>query len=238
LDRVLDMGSLVKNYFSAQDRIRAGEIGNGLPANATPEQMTEWRKANDVPDVADKYNLALDQGLVLGDEDNRIMSKVYPMAHQHNVSNKAMSAIVNSFLAARAVEEEQISLNDNVDSQTTTAALKMAWKNDHPVNIQMISNLTALLPEAVRDPFMSARLPDGKAVFNSPEVLIWMADIARQLNPAGTVVPNANNPVQAIADEIASLETRMGADSAAWHKDTAAQQRYMSLINARERMKQ
>ncbi len=236
LDRILDMGSLIKSHFSAQDRIRAGEISNGLPANATPEQVTEWRKANDIPDAADKYNIALDKGLVLGEEDNRIMAKVFPVALQHNVSNKAMSAITSTFLAARIKEEEQILLNDDVDAKATTGMLKTAWGKDHPVNVQMVANLIALLPAAVQESFSNARMPDGKAVLNSPEVLVWMADIARQLNPAGTVVPNANNPTQAISDEIKALEARMGTPE--WFKDIAAQERYRALIDAQNRMKQ
>ena len=63
-----------------------------------------------------------------------------------------------------------------------------------------------------------------------------MADWARKLNPAATVVPNNANPMQAIESEIAGLEDKMGTDE--WFKDEAAQQRYRDLISARDNLKQ
>ena len=72
-------------------------------------------------------------------------------------------------------------------------------------------------------------------MFNSPEVLAWFNDVARKVNPAGTVVPNANNPVQAIDDEIKALESKMGMPE--WYKDTQSQERYRELVNARSNLK-
>ena len=65
--------------------------------------------------------------------------------------------------------------------------------------------------------------------------MVFFADIARKLNPAGTVVPNSNNPTQAISDEIAKLEGRMGEDE--WYKDQESQTRLQELYTAREAMK-
>ena len=235
LDRVMNMETLTKNYFEAQDKIRKGELSNGLPENPSDEQVAEWREANGVPEAPDKYELSLEEGLVLGDEDNRILEGVFKAAHGENISASAMSALTNAMLAGREVEAEAIEAQDGVDSQTTSRQLKDAWKGDYQTNLNMIQGLTAQLPEAIRAEFEGARLANGKAVFNSPEVMAFFADMARKVNPAGTVVPNSANPTQAISDEIAKLEGRMGDDG--WHKDTASQARIQQLYKARDEMK-
>ena len=115
------------------------------------------------------------------------------------------------------------------------AQVRSAWKGDYEVNKNLIvSTLINSLPEVVREDFAHATLADGRKVMNSPEMLIALADWARQMNPAATVVPNNANPMQAISNEIDELQARMGEDG--WHKDKAAQDRYMQLIEARDNL--
>lgn len=235
LERVSDFGVLTKNYLSAQDKIRSGEISNGLPENPTDEQMTEWREANGVPATAEDYQLALDEGLVLGESDERVMESVYEIAHANNVPAETLSAMTNAMLAGRQAEADARISQDGVDNQTTSRQLKDAWAGDFDTNLNMVKGLVNQLPETVKEMFESARMPDGKAVFNSPEIMVAMADWARKINPAATVVPNSANPMQAMNDEIASLEARMGTPE--WSKDKDAQNRYMSLIDAQSQMK-
>ena len=229
LDRVMNMETL------AQDKIRKGELSNGLPENPSDEQVAEWRDANGVPEAPDKYELSLDEGLVLGDEDNRILDGVFKAAHESNIPASAMSAMTNAMLAGREAESEAMEAQDGVDSQTTSRQLKDAWKGDYQANLNMVQGLVGQLPSSIRDEFAGARMADGKAMFNSPEVMVFFADMARKLNPAGTVVPNSANPTQAISDEIAKLEGRMGDTD--WHKDTASQARIQQLYKARDDMK-
>ena len=236
LERVLDIGSLTKNYFNAQDRIRTGEISSGLPDNPSDEQLSEWRVANNVPATPDAYDVALEDGLVMGDDDLRILEGVNQVAHALNVPSDTMSALANAMMKGRELEEESLGQQDGVQTQQAVQQLKTAWGQDFQTNINVVEGLIAQLPESIRDEFKQARLPDGRAVFNSPEMMVFFADTARKLNPAATVVPNSNNPTQAISDEIEKLESRMGDDE--WFRDAAAQTRLQELYTAREAMKQ
>jgi len=239
LNRMTDMPSVLKSYFEAQDKIRSGEISTGLPENPTDEQLADWRQANGVPAAADGYELSLSEGLVLGEEDKAIMDGVYAAAHGENISNQAMSAITDAFLKGREQELHQIEQQDGLDTQSATAALKDVWGPDYKTNINVINNLVNTLPESVREDFQNARLANGKGLFNSPEAMVFFADIARKLNPAATVV-NANdaNPVQTINDEISTLEKKMeeGIADGTWHKDKASNDRLMELYEARDKM--
>lgn len=234
LDRVSDFGVLAKNYLSAQDKIRSGEISNGLPEDPSDEQMAAYREANGIPQTPEEYSLSLEDGLVLGDGDEEVMSKIYELAHAENVSPEFISKITNEMLRSDQAKADAFVSQDGIDQQITGKQLKEAWGGDYTTNLNVVKGLINQLPANVKEQFESARMLDGKAVFNSPEMMIAMAEWARKINPSATVVPNSANPMQTMTDEIKALEDRMG--DAGWHKDTDAQARYQSLITAKEQM--
>lgn len=237
LDRHTDFGSFVKSAFNAQDKIRSGEISNGLPDNPSDEQLAAYREANGIPATAEDYSLTLDEGLVLGESDERVMKGVYDIAHKNNVSNDVVTQLTNAMLKGQEYERQALQQQDGLDKQTADRQLREAWGQDYETNEGLVKNLINGLPESVRDNFGSARLADGTAVFNSPEMMNFLAEAARAINPAATVVPPGNgNPTQAITSRIAELESRMGTDE--WYKDEAAQQELRNLYTAQEKMAQ
>jgi hypothetical protein len=232
--RVSDMKTFATNYFSAQDKIRSGQMSTGLPADATPEQLTEWRAANDVPAEAAGYDVVLDEGLVLGDIDKAILEPVYLAGHAGNVSKKVMGSMVNEFLRGRELEQQAVDQQDGIHTQQTQVALRTAWGADYQRNMNVVQGFINGLPETVRADFQSARLGDGRALFNSPEIMVYFADKQMQINPLATVMPGSDNPVQATADRIKTLEAQMRKDSVAWHKDKDAQNELMRLYSAQD----
>ena len=230
LERVSDMDGLVNNYFSAQDMIRKGELSNGLPENPTDDQLSQWREANGVPETFDKYETSVE----LSERDARVFGKVNEVAHGHNISSAAMDDITKAIVGGMEAEEQAVREEDGIHQQTTERQLKETWQGDYQTNINMVQGLLSTLPEEIREEFSSARLMDGRAVFNSPEIMVFFSDMARKLDPSGTVVPNSANPVQTINDEIAALEARMGEDN--WHKDLVANNRLVQLYEAQDKM--
>lgn len=236
LERVADPGTFLKNYVSAQDKIRSGQLSSGLPADPTPEQLTEWRAANDVPEEASAYNLQLPEGTVLGEEDKAILEPVLAAGHALNLSNKQASAMVASFLEAREAEIEGIGAMHLQDKQRCEQALAKVWgPGEMQVNRNILDGWLNGIPEAVREGFKNATLGDGRMLMNSPEMWLFMVNQAREMNPLGSVVPNSANPAQAVDDELADLKKRMGTPE--WYKDTAAQARYRELLQAKEKMR-
>lgn len=235
LERVSDMGVLGKNYLEAQAKIRAGEISNGLPENPTDDQMADYREAHGIPQTPEEYQLTLEDGLELGEGDEEVMKDVYQIAHANNVSPQVISDITNSMLKHEQAKVDARISQDGIDTQMSEKQLKEAWAGDFTTNLNMVKGLVNQLPATIKEQFESARMPDGKAVFNSPEMMVAMADWARKINPAATVVPNSNNPMQTMNDEISKLEGMMGTPE--WYKDIESQNRYQSLIEAREQMK-
>jgi len=234
LDRVSDIGVFTKNYLSAQEKIRAGEVSTGLPENPTDEQMSDYREANGIPQTPEDYSLTLEEGLVLGEGDEETLADVYKIAHKGDVKSEVMSDIVNSMLRSEQAKVDAMVSQDGIDQQMTQKQLKEAWGGDFTTNLNVVSGLINQLPESIKEQFESARMPDGKAVFNSPEMMVAMAEWARKINPSATVVPNSANPMQTMTDEIKALEGKMGTPE--WYKDLDSQKRYQDLVTAKERM--
>lgn len=237
LQRTPDLKTLATRFVDAQDQIRRGQIEPLQPPGegATAEQWVEYRERIGIPGEPAEYEQSLDAGLALGDEDKAILDRVFEAAHSNNVPAAAMSPMVSAFLQARESAIETEMTKQEQYRADATAALKSTWGGGFQQNVNMIKSvLIDSLPEALRESFEHAVLPDGRKVFNSPEVMVAMADWARRINPAATVVPNSGNPAKDMNSEIAELEGRMGDDD--WFKDNAAQQRYRDLISARAAM--
>ena len=237
LKRLTDFKTFANNYFEAQQKIRSGEITPLKPptAESSDEEVAAYRELMGVPEKADDYELTLDEGLVLSDDDNLVMSSVYEAAHSANIPPQAVSILANAMLKGREVEMQKMQGEQTRHREEATTVMREAWMGDYDTNINLIRNtILGALPEEMQDEFEHAMMPNGRKIFNSPEVMTLFADIARKVNPAATVVPSGSNPAQTIETEIAALEARMGTPE--WYKDTAAQKRYQDLIDAKASM--
>ena len=235
LERVPDFKTLTKNYFESQDKIREGIKPQGLAENATEEQIIEYREANNVPATSEEYAKGLDEGMVFGEMDERIFGAAYEVAHKHNIPSNVMNDLTNAVMSGRQAEEDQLLTQDGLDQQNFESMAREQWGGDYQTNINLAKNWLNMLPESVRDEVANARLSNGKALFNSPEFMTQIVANARVLNPAATVVPNSNNPTQAISDEIKKIEGMMGTDE--YDKDPQMQQRLRDLYDADAGMK-
>ena len=233
LERSNDPASFLKSAVSAQDMIRKGELSSGLPDNPSEEQLNDWRSANGVP-LEPSYELSLGDGVTLSESEQGIFDEVFKSAHAGNVNTDTMNQMAVSFKQAQQVQEDKRLAQDGIDSQQGVEVLKKAWGGEFDANMNRANARLNALPDAVRESLVGGRMGDGKGMMNSPEVLEWLSGMERQINPAGTVVPNAANPVQAIKDELASLKEKIGTEE--WFKDQDSQDRYQQLLEAQGRM--
>lgn len=226
-------------FFEQRELISKGQHKQGLPEKPTPEQIAEYREQNGIPSSPTDYKVLTGDagGLVLAEDDLRIMKGVAEVAHKHNITEIQLAELTNSMLAGRVAEQEAIMAQHGIDQQTCTRQIKDAWGSDHQTNLNVIRGLASTLPDSIRDNFLSAQLADGKMLFNSPEFMVWMADVARQLNPSATVVPNSSNPSQAISDEVKRIEETMRNDPDTYYRDQDMQTRYRQLIDTQDKMR-
>lgn len=237
LKRVTSIQQLAENYFNAQETIRQGKAkAETVPdEDSTDEEWAAYRAEKGIPETPEAYQLSLDEGLVLGPEDERVLSEVYPVAHELGVPTETVSKLANAMLKAQATQLHSMQVQQDEYRKEATSVLKDTWGPDYQSNITAVrSTLIDALPEAVRENFEHAVMADGRKLFNSPEVLVAMADWARAINPAASVVPNNANPMATIDSEIAALEEKMGTPE--WYNDQASQKRYQELVDAKTRL--
>jgi len=229
LNRHGDIGSLVKSFIAGQRQIRSGELSNGLPENPSAEQLSEWRTANSVPLNVDGYFA----DVAVGDNDKALFDSVGKAALENNVSKPALDAILGQVESQRQVQAQVQATRHTTDMQNSTQVLQETWGGELATNVNIVNNMISQLPESVRDGFSQATLADGSLLANSPEVLVWLADMGRKINPAATVVPNSNNPAQAMATEIQSIKDKMGTKS----YTAEDRKRYVQLIKTQSAFK-
>lgn len=223
---------------AAQDKIRSGEHKRPPGKDATPEQLAEWRKDHGIPESHDKYDLKFDSGLVVGKEDQPVVDEFLKRAHATNMSNDNVKATIEWYYDEVKRQADARQQQDVAQAKDTEDVLRQEWGGEYRGNLNMITSLLTQFPETVRDAIKAARLPDGRGLFNDPDVLRGFAAMAREVNPAATLVPGGSGDVQSIDTEIAKIEKVMTTNRRAYNKDEAMQARYRQLLEAREKLGQ
>tara|TARA_R110000850_G_scaffold269167_2_gene401016 strand:- start:11742 stop:12674 length:933 start_codon:yes stop_codon:yes gene_type:complete len=233
LERYKTPGDAANALREAQQKIREG-VADKLPENATDEQLAVYREQNGIPADASGYEITLSDGLVIGADDKPMVDTVLAAMHGANAPPESVNAAVNAYYTMQEQAYNDREVKDNADQSSTVAALKESWGNDYQANQNAVASLLNTVPEAVREELQSARMPNGDAIFNSPEVMEWMASVSRKTNPAATVMPNSNNPIKGMNDEIQHIEKLMKTNNAEYWGDSKMQDRYRELLGAQE----
>lgn len=146
-----------------------------------------------------------------------MLAPVFEYAHENNVSQDVLSGIVDKYMGSRDKLIADMEQQDNIDMQEFTRVAKENWGGDYQVNMNRAINRINMLPEAVRESFQNARMADGKALANSPEVMNWLVGMDREIMPMDPIPGGAEadmKSVQAVIDNVKKIfsEGREGSD--------------------------
>lgn len=230
-------GEMLKALNEAQTKIRSG-LAKTLPDEPTEEELKAYREENGIPEKVEDYKLELEEGLVIGDADKPIVDVYLEAMHQANATPSQINAGVNAYFkqqeAQIVAQEEQ----DNTDMHSMKQELREEWGDDnYRANKNAVTALLNQIPESVRDAFMNARLGDGTAVLNNPSMVMYLADLSRKTNPTATVVPNVDDPVSAINDELSEIQALIEKNDPKYWKSEKMRKRYGELLAAKENIK-
>ena len=238
LDRFSSPNAVLDSYLALRQKLDSGELKAtaSFPKDGATEDQAAWRKAHGVPERAEDYHSKFTEGLVIGDDDKPAIEEFLKSMHGVNASPDVVNSALNWYYDQQAkaltTQEEQ----DTDYLSKSEDVLRAEWGGEYRTNINMIRGLVDTVPESIRDAFCCARLGDGTALLNHPEMARWLNHIARTVNPVATVVPNAGaNVSSVIADEISAIEKVMKTDRKAYNDDGKMQQRLRDLYDARER---
>lgn len=241
LERLKRFGSpadMHKAYVSLATKVSAGELRSvtKLPENATAEQIAEYRKAHDVPEAPDKYDTKLDGGIVIGDMDKPIVDSFLKFAHENNIPQGEVKKNLQWFFQN---QQEQITQQIEQNQEARASAiesLKEEWGGEYKANMNGIRGLWDLLPKDSVSALLGGVTATGTMTGDDPTMLKMFNQIARLVNPAGTVVPGSTDPAKDITTEIESLNKQMADKNSDYWRKPELQQRYRDLVTARDRL--
>lgn len=240
LERFKSPKDIYQAYRSLEAKMSSGDVVQKLPEDATEEQISEYRKANGIPESAEGYLDALNSGVVIGDEDKELVNSFLESAHAKNAPPEVVGAALDWYYK---VQEDQAAAQAEADKQRREAAadeLRAEWGNEFRGNINSIKAFLDAAPVSddgtpLGDLLMGARLADGTPLGDSPAALRWLAKLANDENPAGFVAPGSGQgQIESIENEIKSIEAKMGTSE--YIKDEKMQARLRQLYEAQSKL--
>lgn len=227
-----------KAAFELRTKLDAAQLRAPLPENPTAEQLSEYRKANGVPENAADYTAKLPEGLVIGADEKPLIDEFVQTMHKHNLPTAVVHDLIATNAKLKEKQEAVLAELDATNARETKAALQKEWGGDYNANKNAIALLLDKSPD-IKEALSTARAADGTLLGEHPALSRWLANIARQVDPVSTIVPAGGTSNAASIDaEIAENQKMMRENRADWNRDTARQQRHMQLLDAQARLKQ
>ena len=242
LERFADPAAYAKHARELQAKLSSGKVANPPPAaDAPPEEIATWRKENGLPEAPTGYleKLALPNGLVLGEADKPIVGRFAERAHALNMPPEQFNGMVSQYYEMLDAQTAQVQESDHKHKIEAQDALNKEWGPEFRANINSVQSLLSQAPDDVKDRLFAGRTADGRIIGNDPSVLRWLAGLAREINPMGSLMPAGTSDVMKSGENRITEITKMMGDysSPYWKDGGKLQEEYRSLIEAREKMK-
>ena len=249
LDRFESPGALAKAYKELTARLSSGDLKATKPPpdNATPEQIAIWRAEQGLPQSAVAYveGLSLGDGTVMGESETALLASFADQAMKGRWTADQYNQAVGWYFDMQDQIAAQRDRADAAFKHEASAELMREWGHDYAANRNAIAQFfDQSFPDGLRDALLTARLPDGRVLANHPTFNKAILEVAKSINPSGTLLPNASGDgLSNVENRIAEIEGRYmraphGSDrwKSYWAGDSGArmQQEYRGLLATRE----
>ncbi len=238
LERYGSPKAAIDALFAAQTRISKGDLLPTLKENATPEEIADYRAAHGIPDSPAGYDLALPNGLVIGESDKPMVDEFLAAAHAQHMHPKLVQETLGWYFDK---QEQALAAQESRDTEARMACLDKLREDfgpEYKKEVKVAMAVLEMVPEDVRDNFLGGRLANGTLIGNDPSIIRWLNSLSRELNPLATVAPGSGtNAAQAVETELGNLRKMMGDHKSDYWKGPMAakhQARYKELIGAQQ----
>lgn len=235
LSRFQSPNDLFKSYRALEQKLSTGEVKAALPENATEEQVAEWRKGAGIPEEPTGYLENLPDGLIVGEADKPIVDAFLKDMHGKNAPPEAVHGALAWYY--REIEERQAALADEDKriAQATEDELRGEWGGEFRSNSNAIEMMLDAAPGGLGDLLRGARLGDGSPLMGNADAKRWLAHLANELNPTGTIVPGGTeNQIESLQARKLELENLMRTDRKAYN---ARRPEYMKIVETLDKLK-
>lgn len=236
LERFGAPNDILKSYLALEQKLSSGEVKASLPDKPTPEQLAAYRAENGIPEKPEGYfEKALPEGLVVGEDEKPLFEDFFKAVHGKNWTPAQARDALEWYKRFQDQQQTAVLEADRAYKAEAEDALRAEWGAEFRANLNSIHALLDTAPAGVKEKMLGARVGQGTALGNDPDVLRWLSGLARELNPVTTVVPGSGgNIAQSVAEEMANLQKLMGDHSSEYWKGPKAEQmqaRYRDLVS-------
>lgn len=253
LDRYASPKAFAEAHRALVAKVSSGELKNvakAPAADATAEQIADWRKEAGLPAEPKGYidAIKLPDGVVPGEADKPLLEGFAAAALKSNMPTDAYNAAVGWYFENLDLQNKARATADHAFAGEAARALEAEWGPAFKENQNRIAP-GVLFPAEVADILYNARDAKGRIVGNIPEVVRALAQLHRDAYPAytPTTAENAGSG-QAIATEKSQIEGLMGDPRSKYNEKNssgqltdgaqAMRERYRVLIQQEEKNKQ
>jgi len=234
LSRYASPRAALDAMLAGQDKLRSGKLKAPLSEKPTDAELIQYRKDNSIPEKAEDYSLTLGDGMVVGENDKEMVTSFSTAAHEMNLPQDKFTEVLSWYYKNSNELITKLHESDETYKEASIEELREEYGSEFKPNMNAIENYFAEAPEGLYSKFRTARI-DGIVLGNMPDMIRFFSSKAREANPASTLVPGSGiAQLDTITNEIESLESKMGTPE--WFKDEKSQKRYLSLVDARDKI--
>jgi len=236
LERFQSQKALYDSYNQFRTKQSKGELKavTPFPDKGTPEQQTQWRTENGIPESPDKYEFKVADKtgapIAVGEADKPVLESFAKYAHAKNLPASMVNEAASWWFQERAERTEAARAGFEQQKTETAATLGQEWGPDYKSNLNKIQGVIDSTIPAGEDGDQLKTLINN-AIATNPHFARHYAAMALQLNPTGTIVPGGPGANESsVADGIKRIEAVMKKDRAAYDKDEGMQKEYLALL--------
>ena len=236
LGRYASPKAVAEALVAAQKKISSYKPQVELPQNPTEEDIKNYRKAYNIPDEPKGYDIKLDNGLIIGEEDQVIVDKFLERAHSRNAKPSEIKATLQDYFETQNAQTQEITQRLDAQRQEAEDELRAEWGGNYRQNANIINNFVTNKFGEQSENVLNAVLADGTLLKNNPKVIRQFLNLAQEVDPVATI-GRAGMDSNSIDQEIAQIEQTMKTDNRSYFNDKTMVKKYEDLITAREKMK-
>lgn len=203
--------------FNAQEKIRTGAHKAPLPEDATDAEKAEWRKANNIPESAEQYDVPKVPGHQWTDADKPVLDALKARAFQNNWPQDVVSGVTTFYAELlQQAEQEQataIAEKDRADLEARRDRRRELFGADSKQAFTLMERALKderVFPQELGIAMADARMPDGTKLFNHPAFEPFLHQLALSTYGEGAMI--SGEQATAAASEKAELEALMNTD--------------------------
>lgn len=193
--------------MEAQEKLRAGQVKAKPGENATPEEIAEYRKANDLPVDPKDIDLRVENHKWT-EQDQPLIDSFQKVAFDADIPQKAVKKLINWYLeagnTAMDFQKQAHEAIDREDKKVARDELTGEWGEEFKPRLGLVDRVfkdPEVFPDGLGEKIWNSRTPDGHMLRHSPSFIKLFSEVAIDRYGEGSIMTgDAKGTMQSVED--------------------------------------